>query len=102
MSDTAWDVDVLDPEWRSFERVMERMKPGFAALDRLVSLSRELSAENDAEYERRQAAEPPEQRQRREDRDRTLMELVLRASQTDDPAQWAAVDAIVFGPGAES
>jgi hypothetical protein len=102
MSGTA-EIDVLDPEWRSFESVMARRAGYFISMRRLDELSRQLAHEADEEYQRRQAAESPEERERQEQRER-LRGLVIRANAMADPAEaeelWAAVDAIVFGPGA--
>jgi hypothetical protein len=107
MSDAAWDVDIYDDDyWRGFAGIMERRQLGFAAMDRLDDLSRQLKQQVDDEHHRRKALESPEDRERRGKRERTLRELVIRANATEDPEEaerlWVAVDSMVFGPGVES
>lgn len=106
MSDTEWEVDILDPAWGSFENVMERRKGYFIAMRHLDELSRHLTAEADADYQRQMAAEPAAYRERREQRERTLKDLIVRADSAIDPGEaaklWAAVDAMLSEPGAEA
>ena len=96
-------VDVLDPEYRSFENVMARREGYLRAMRHLDELCRSLSRQADDDHRRRLVAEPEEDRARREERQRTLRELVTRANATNDPGEadrlWAAVDAMVR-PGA--
>ncbi len=99
MSDPASFVDVLDPDWRSFECVMHRMEHFHASMLRLEKLAYELSRESDEEYQRRQELEPAVHRQKREERERTLKELVVRALASTDPTEteelWLAVDGML-------
>ena len=100
---SAPGVDIYDDDyWRGFDGIMERRRWGlFPGMDRVDQLSRQLSRQTDDECQQRQAAESPEDRERREERERTLRDLVLRASQSDDVELWRQVDDMVFGPGAE-
>lgn len=70
----------------------------------LDELSRQLSRQADDECQRRQAAEPLEQRKRRAEGMARLRDAVIRAAQNQNPAEaerlWAIVDGMVFGSGA--
>jgi hypothetical protein len=102
---SAPGVDIYDDWWwKSSEGRMARRQNYFAAMRHLGELSRQLSQQADEEYQRRQAAESPEDRKQREEWEWMLKDLVLRANAETDPGEaeksWAAVDAMVFGPGA--
>ena len=104
---SAPGVDIFDDDyWRGFAGIMERRKGYFDAMHRLDELSRKLTRQADEEYEQRQAAEPAADRERRENRERMLKELIVRADSATDPGEaeklWAAVYAFLRGPGAES
>jgi hypothetical protein len=96
---SAPGVDVLDPDYCSFESVMERRQNYFADMRYLDELSWQLSRQADDELQRRLAAEPQAEREWREQREKTLAALVIRATAEMDPTEagtlWAAVDAIL-------
>src|SRR4051794_25644898 len=97
---SAPDVDVLDPDYCSFDSVMDRRQNYFAAMRHLDELSRQLSRQAHEERERRQSEETPEERERRERHQQRLRDLVLTAIQSDDVDDWRLVDELAFGPGA--
>jgi hypothetical protein len=100
MSESTW-VDVLDPDYRSYENVMARRATFFVSMRHLDELSRQLSRQADDAYQARQASEPVDLREWREEREIRLRDLVLRAIQSDDVDDWRQVDELAFGPGAE-
>lgn len=100
MSETEWEVDIFDDDfWKGYAGTMQRRQRGFAAMRRIRDLSDELTRQADEEYQQRMAAESPQDRQRRDQRARTLKDLIVRAEAAEDPGEaerlWQQVDAIV-------